>query len=114
MSRLKDICFDCEHPWELAEWWAETLGYETRRHPRAASGDPSDDDVFAADPVGESGPTFWFNRVPEEKVAKNRVHVDVYGDADELIARGATLVDRLPRWTILTDPEGNEFCVFAT
>ena len=47
---------------------------------------------------------------------KNRMHIDVWGDADELIARGASMV--LPKgddrwWDVLADPEGNEFCVFA-
>ena len=43
---------------------------------------------------------------------KNRVHVDVFGDVDALIGRGATIVDTQPKWTVLADPEGNEFCVF--
>ncbi len=46
-------------------------------------------------------------------MAKNRVHVDVFGSVDDLVARGAVLVAELPRWTVLADPEGNEFCVFA-
>jgi hypothetical protein len=41
------------------------------------------------------------------------VHIDVYGDVDDLSARGATLVDRQERWVVMADPEGNEFCVFA-
>lgn len=73
---------------------------------------PEDDPSIAVDPVDEPGPTFWFCKVPETKVVKNRVHVDVFGDADDLVSRGATLVDEQPRWTVLADPEGNEFCVF--
>ena len=46
-------------------------------------------------------------------MAKNRVHIDVYGDVDTLIERGAVHVETHPKWTVLTDPEGNEFCVFA-
>jgi hypothetical protein len=34
------------------------------------------------------------------------------GDVDELVGRGASVVDRLAKWTVLADPEGNEFCVF--
>jgi hypothetical protein len=45
--------------------------------------------------------------VEERKVAKNRVHVDVYGDAGELMRRGAAMVSEMPRWTVLADPEEN-------
>jgi hypothetical protein len=124
MSRLKDICIDCADPWSLAHWWADLLGYRVRLHSaddlsalrevgiKRPEGDPS----IAVDPIDEPGPTFWFNRVLEAKTVKNRVHVhvhvDVYGDVDELLAGGATLVARQERWTVVADPEGNEFCVF--
>lgn len=120
MSRLKDICIDCADPWTLARWWAETLGYQVRPH-RAedlaalrARGihRPEGDPFIALDPVDGSEPSLWFNLVPEPKTVKNRVHIDVYGDVDDLLARGATLVRRGKRWTVMTDPEGNEYCVF--
>lgn len=122
MSRLKDVCIDCADPWSLSHWWAEVLGYRVRPHTAAdlaALRDqgidrPEDDPSIALDPIDGSGPTFWFNRVSEPKTVKNRVHVDVYGDADHLLTRGATLVERRERWTVMTDPEGNEFCVFAS
>jgi hypothetical protein len=44
---------------------------------------------------------------------KNRMHWDVYGDVAELEARGATRLSEMPHWTVLADPEGNEFCVFT-
>ena len=50
--------------------------------------------------------------VPEPKAAKNRVHLDVVGDVAEIVGHGATILDEQPRWTVLADPEGNEFCVF--
>jgi hypothetical protein len=120
MGRLKDICFDCIDAWALAQWWAPVLGYRVRPYTeddleqlRAAGIErPEDDPNVALDPVGEPGPTFWFLRVPEPKTVKNRVHIDVFDDVDELISRGATLVDTQERWTVLADPEGNEFCVF--
>lgn len=59
--------------------------------------------------------TMDFTSVPEPKTAKNRVHWDVIGSTEELIARGATLLRRRDeeiRWDVLADPEGNEFCVF--
>jgi hypothetical protein len=117
---LKDVCIDCADPWSLAHWWADTLGYRVRPHTpedlvalRARGIDrPEDDPSVAVDPVGEPGPTFWFNRVPEAKTVKNRVHVDVYGDVDELARRSAAVLERHERWTVMADPEGNEFCVF--
>jgi hypothetical protein len=120
MSRLKDVCVDCRDPWSLAHWWAGVLDYRVRPHTpsdidrlRARGIDrPEDDPNIALDPVDGSGPTLWFNRVPEPKTLKNRVHIDVFGDVDELVERGATMIDRQERWTVMTDPEGNEFCVF--
>jgi hypothetical protein len=120
MSRLKDVCIDCTDPWTLAHWWADVLGYRVRPHTeddlanlRSQGIERSEDDPYvAADPVDEPGPSFWFCRVPEAKAVKNRVHVDVYGDVEALLARGARVVDEQPRWTVLADPEGNEFCVF--
>ena len=120
MSRLKDICVDCADPWSLAHWWAEVLGYRVRPHSaedlaalrKVGIVGPEGDPSIAVDPIDERSPTFWFNRVPETKSAKNRVHVDVYGDVDDLIRRGAKLLAREERWTVVADPEGNEFCVF--
>lgn len=120
MSRLKDVVIDCADPWTLAHWWAGVLGYRVRPYTAAdlaglaAQGvhRPEDDPSVAVDPVDGSGPGFFFNLAPEPKTGKNRVHIDVYGDPEQLMASGATLVRRLPEWTVLTDPEGNEFCVF--
>ncbi len=104
MSQLKDICIDCADPMALAQWWAPVLEYRVFPHR---------EDVVGADPIDGVGPRVWFNRVPEPKTVKNRVHIDIYGDVDDLLERGATLLATLPRWTVLADPEGNEFCVFA-
>src|SRR5450759_3796619 len=106
MSRLKDICVDCADPWSLGHWWVEVLGYRVRPHAAedlaalrgvgivGPEGDPS----IAVDPIDEPGPTFWFNWVPEAKQGKNRVHVDVYGNVEDLILRGATLVASEEDW----------------
>ena len=51
--------------------------------------------------------------MPEPKQVKNRVHVDVYGDVDALVAHGARIIERRERWTVMADPEGNEFCAFG-
>ena len=120
MSNLKDIVVDCADAWTLAHWWAEVLGYRVRPHSEEDLARlredgierPEDDPNIALDPIDEPGPGVWFCKVPEPRAVKNRVHIDVYGDVDELVARGATVLETLPNWTVLTDPEGNEFCVF--
>jgi hypothetical protein len=125
MTLLKAVCIDCGDPWRLAHWWAPVLGYRVRQHTEEDRAElrergiqrVEDDPEIALDPLEGSGPTIWFNKVPEEKAAKNRVHLDVYGDVDELVARGGVVLYRtgeLPgtSWAILADPEGNEFCVF--
>lgn len=77
--------------------------------------------VAASDPE-KKGPRFYFQRVPEPKVAKNRVHLDIPVEQDQLDAEvqrlqaaGATLAgfDSHPghRWAVMRDPEGNEFCL---
>jgi hypothetical protein len=121
VSNLKDVCFDCADAWTLAHWWAETLGYRVRPYTdddiaqlRAAGiAEIEDDPNVALDPVDGAGPSFWFCEVPEAKAVKNRVHIDVFGDVDELVARGASVVEKHENWTVMADPEGNEFCVFA-
>jgi hypothetical protein len=120
VTGLKAICIDCADPWSLGHWWADVLGYRVRPHTAADLADlearglrgPEDDPYLAVDPVHGTGPTFWFNRVPEAKHVKNRVHVDVYGDVEALLRGGAALVARHEHWTVVADPEGNEFCVF--
>ena len=72
-----------------------------------------DDPSVGADPVDGTGPTFWFNRVPEAKSTKVRIHLDVFGDVDTLVRRGATVLEVTEHWTVMADPEGNEFCAFA-
>jgi hypothetical protein len=126
---LKAVCFDCAHPGSLARWWAETLGYHVRPYgdddlaklrERGIDGPEDDPEVAVDPPDGTDAPTFWFNRVPEPKTVKDRIHVDVYVDdragIGALVARGATLrrePDDDISWWILTDPEGNEFCAFV-
>ena len=56
--------------------------------------------------------TMDFVPVPEPKTVKNRLHWDVVGTVEEFLDRGATHLWDRPRWTVLADPEGNEFCVF--
>jgi hypothetical protein len=112
---IAEIVFDCTAPRRVAAFWAAALGYESVV-------DEGDWLVLRA-PQGD-GPWLAFDTVPEPKVVKNRVHLDLLpaeGDTMETeVARleglGATAV-RLVRnepdglHTIMRDPEGNEFCV---
>lgn len=109
-ARFKDLCFDANNHQRLADWWCRALGYQ-----RVGDDRPRDVAVPIADPGGQ-GPLIWINPVPEGKTVKNRVHIDVFGDTDELVALGATLLRRRDDervWDLLADPEGNEFCVFT-
>ena len=128
-ASIHSITFDCARPAPLARFWAAALGYEVRpydddeRARLRALGidDVEDDPSVAIDPPGGSGPTMFFTKVPEPKAAKNRVHLDLRPGAsmedevDRLTQLGATVVrahqEERGRWTVMADPEGNEFCV---
>jgi hypothetical protein len=110
-ARFKDLCVDANDHQRMADWWCRALGYVRRSDDR-----PVDWPVPIVDPAG-AGPLMWIVPVPEVKTVKNRVHIDVYGDTDEFVALGATLLRRRDdverSWDVLADPEGNEFCVFT-
>jgi predicted enzyme related to lactoylglutathione lyase len=111
VGRLGELVFDCADPGAQAAFWARVLG--------AAVAEDRGDWV-ALEPVG--GVVFGFQRVPEPKVAKNRVHVDItVGDVAAgtvtVVGFGATAIgepidegDGRP-FQVLADPEGNEFCL---
>jgi hypothetical protein len=111
-SRLTAIVIDAANPSVLAEFWRQALGYQVTA--------AEDGDVAIGGPPG-SGPELLFGRVLEGKTVKNRVHLDVNptdrDQADEvarLIGLGARPVDIGQgdvAWVVLSDPEGNEFCV---
>jgi hypothetical protein len=111
-ARLKDLCLDANDPEALADWWSRVLGYR-RAGAEEGGGRPPGKPVLLL-PGPDGGPPLWVNPVPEPKTAKNRLHMDLYGDTAEILAAGAEL---LPEnvgsgWDVLADPEGNEFCVF--
>jgi hypothetical protein len=143
MAREVQVTFDCGDPGALAEFWAAALGYVLQPPPEgfaswpealAAWGVPEDqhnERSAILDPDGD-GPRVFFQRVPEGKTAKNRVHLDVRaapgleGDARmaaleevaaALVARGATRRQRFEPdrasngFLVMSDPEGNEFCL---
>ncbi len=67
--------------------------------------------VFAS---GDETVLVWVNAVPEPTTVKNRVHLDVRAESLEAAVRsGATVVDERERWTVLTDPDGQQFCIFV-
>jgi Glyoxalase-like domain len=132
-----DLTFDCARADVLAEFWKVALGYEdepppepfaTRQEWLASFGDPDDDPGAGAwlrDPSG-IGPRLVFLEVPEPKVAKNRLHIDVrvgrsadqwtriLAKVNELVAvDGRVLATFAEHHVVMADPEGNEFCVAA-
>jgi catechol 2,3-dioxygenase-like lactoylglutathione lyase family enzyme len=144
MARDVQITFDCEDPARLAAFWAEALGYRLQDPPEGfatweqaleAFGVPPErrnDASAVVDPEGR-GPRLYFQRVPERKQIKNRVHLDVRAapgargdarmanleaEAERLVAHGATRLRSRepaaplePGHIVMADPEGNEFCL---
>lgn len=112
-AKFKDLCLDAADARALAEWWCTAMGYTLRLDTEDESAGGWNGAI--EDPSG-AGPLFWINQVSEAKTLKNRMHFDVVGDVRDLIGLGATLIraqDDEIRWTVLADPEGNEFCVFT-
>ena len=124
MARLHDIVFDCHHPATTARFWAGALdGYAVAPYDEAELArlrslgitSPEDDPTVLVEPA-DGGPRLWFQRVPEPTPGKNRVHLDLLAadvelEIQRLTALGATVQARHPGNTVLTDPEGNEFCL---
>ena len=131
-SRFSEIVVDCAQPRRLAEFWCAVLGYRVLDEEEGAIeiGPP---DVSTEDDWAEwtarllrepSPPTIVFIVVPEGKTVKNRLHIDVNPidtsqpeEVERLIALGATKADIGQgdvSWTVLRDPEGNEFCVLRS
>lgn len=126
MARLADIVFDCARPAPLARFWAAALDdyavapYDDEELARLrANGieDPEDDPTVLVE-AGRGQPRLWFQLVPESKVVKNRVHLDLRADdVDDEVARlvqlGATVAGEQGHdgLVVLQDPEGNELCL---
>jgi hypothetical protein len=120
-AKLASVTFDCADALSLAQFWSAVLDRPV--DPRGSKDFASIGMPDHRDPSGWSldGDNTWlFARVPEPKVAKNRMHVDLAAaDREAEVARlvelGATLVADVSEWgyewTVLQDPEGNEFCV---
>lgn len=152
MSREFQVTFDAADPMRLSIFWRDALGYVHPGPPGVELADGADplaawDDFLEAANVPEAernsasaledpdgrGPRIFFQRVPEAKAAKNRVHLDVRaapgldGDARmtaleaecaRLVALGASRLRRFEPeppmskgFIVMADPEGNEFCL---
>jgi Glyoxalase-like domain len=116
-ARIANVTFDCHDVLKVAAFWSAALGRPL---------DKGSSEMWAS--IGGSDaerrePAWYFSKVPESKQAKNRVHIDLVNPdpsaVDELIVHGATVVgqhqlgDGSHSWTVLQDPEGNEFCIAA-
>ncbi|HXY65100.1 MAG TPA: VOC family protein [Mycobacterium sp.] len=107
------VTFDCSDPAKLAGWWAEHFDGKTQ-------------ELIPGEFIAVSrsdGPRLGFQKVPDPTPGKNRVHLDFVAadldaDVSRLTAAGATEVGRHSlggnfRWVVLTDPDGNAFCVVS-
>ncbi len=143
MHELFQVVFDATDPQKLAGFWAKALNYEFQLPPpefdtwdefAEKMGIPEEDrdKLIALVPKGKVGNRLLFQKVPESKTSKNRIHIDVPSGAErnaprlerlaaieekvnELVAVGATKgkahSEFGAEWTVMQDPEGNEFCV---
>jgi len=125
LAQIRDVVFDSSHPASLARFWASVLeGYEVAPYDQAeldrlhAAGidDPEDDPTVLVEPPPGGTPRLWFQRVPESKLVKNRVHLDltcadVGAEVARLTGLGARELARHEHWVTMADPEGNEFDV---
>ena len=134
------VAIDCSSPHELADWWAEVLGWEVEAQDEAFirrmvdEGHASEEQTVrhrgalvwragAAITSPEPGrPRVLFQEVPEPKAGKNRLHLDLHpgegrraGEVERLTALGASVLREVREpsgtWVVMADPEGNEFCV---
>jgi hypothetical protein len=122
--KIAAVSVDCADALVVGQFWSAALGRPL---------DPNPSTEFAAIGMVEhrdtrgwrlnGDPTWLFSKVPEPKTAKNRMHVDLTAPDREaevarLVALGAARVSDIDewgyQWTVLQDPEGNEFCVAQT
>ena len=114
---LASIVVDCAYPRRLAAFWRDVIDWTVEAE--------SDHAVTLSDPDGRR-PDLDFVAVPEPKVVKDRFHLDVApwasddqaAEVERIIALGASHADvgQGPdcTWVVLSDPEGNEFCVLSS
>jgi predicted enzyme related to lactoylglutathione lyase len=108
--RMYELVVDAVDPHAITQWWAGVFGC-------AMDGKADKGWWWLLDVPGLPFNGWDFVPVPEPKSVKNRVHWDILVDSvDELVAAGATVLrprDDEVGWTVMADPEGNEFCAFV-
>ena len=128
--RIESVVVDCRDAAPLARFWAAALGwsvapYDEEELARLASKgiyDPEDDPSVMVEPPDDSElPVLFFTEVPEDKVVKNRMHLDLAADVslEEEVQRLEGLGAEVRNWAeedgnmwcVMLDPQGNEFCV---
>ncbi len=112
-ARVGNVTLDCHDPVALFTFWSKITGVEAaQRYP----------DYIFSEKLPGNHIRLGFQKVPEDKVVKNRMHLDLnHEDPEAFIAMvedlgGSRIADHEEsgiRWTVLADPEGNEFCVTA-
>jgi hypothetical protein len=114
-SRIAVITIDAVRPEVVADFWCEVLGWRVVA---------AEEDVISIGPEDASWPTIDIAAVPETKVVKNRLHLDLRADGtttrrelQRLLDLGARRTDvgqaTDSSWVVLADPEGNEFCLLS-
>lgn len=114
-AKVGNIAFDCEDVLSMARFWSAVLGRPLD------DGSSAEFATLGGTDADRGEPAWYFNKVSETKRAKNRVHLDLTDPSpsavDELVALGASVVasHRMGshEWTVMQDPEGNEFCIAA-
>jgi len=120
MGAIHEIVFDCVEPAVLAPFWAGLLeGYalrETETDPAASQVLGLDPDVPTILSLDGPGPSICFQNVDGQRPDNNRVHFDVevedrVAEVERLKSAGASVDRVLPTYTVMRDPEGNQFCL---
>ena len=113
--RIAAIAIDAVQPRVVADFWCDVLGWQAVEE---------DDGMISIGPSDGSWPTIDVAPVPEHKTVKNRLHLDLRSDGmptgdelERLLGLGARRADVGQRadatWVVLSDPEGNEFCLLS-
>lgn len=125
VDRIHDVTFDSPRPAPIARFWAAALdGYDVAPYDDAelerlrgmGIDDISDDPGVVVEHADGKLPRLYFQLVPESRVVKNRVHLDLAAEdraaeIARLVSLGARVLAEYDDWTTLADPDGNEFCL---
>jgi hypothetical protein len=124
MGTLREVVFECERPSVLARFWAQLLdGYGVRAYNEAeiarlaAMGLTPDTDPTVM--VDGPGPSLCFQHVAGRRYDNNRLHLDIAvpsraKEVERLTALGAAVAREGQGYTVMRDPEGNQFCIVGS